>query len=326
MHFFGFPSSVAELPENQTFQQPFYQQAMCDSAPAKTSVDITESTLTYNIPAPRKRFRDSFDQQLYVAPAQQKNACTAQLPAAFAGEDIFPQIQQYQYEINTIINQHVSIYNFSFYHKCTFIVSNFLGFIGFLILIWYGDMQTKKIRIELEERQKQQARLLAAAIGEGVMKKLKEKDEQIHRLGKLNLVIQDRVKSLHMENQLLRDLAQTSEATANSLRTNLERILLHIGGEERASAGGAVEEDVESCCGSSDRGKDTEGAQDKDEGNSCYSDRKCKICGEREACVLLLPCRHLCLCSGCGSGSQQLQACPICNSSMTATLHVNMSS
>ncbi|KAL8508462.1 hypothetical protein ACS0TY_018913 [Phlomoides rotata] len=290
MHF-GFPSAD-ELPENQAF----YQQAVCDSAPAKNSV-ITDGAPMYN--SQRKRSRDCFN-QLYVAPdfpVQQKSAGMAQLPASmaqppvFAGE-MFPQIQQYQNEINAIINNH-----------------------------------SKKIRMELEQRQRHQARLLTAAIGEGVMKKLREKDEQIQRLGKQNFVIQERVKSLHIENQLLRDFAQTSEATANSLRSNLERILLHIGGEERAFAGGAAveEEDAESCCGSNDHGRDVEGAQDKEEGNRVYSDRKCKICDKGEASVLLLPCRHLCLCSGCGSGSQKLQACPVCHSSMTATLHVNMS-
>lgn len=155
------------------------------------------------------------------------------------------------------------------------------------------------------------------------MKKLKEKDEQIQRMGKLNLVLQERVKSLYVENQLWRDLAQTNEATANSLRSNLEQVLQHVGGgEERISY--AVEDDAESCCGSSDGGggRDAE-AQYKEEGNG--GDRRCRMCGERESCVLLLPCRHLCLCSVCGSGPQQLPSCPVCNSVMTATLHVNMS-
>ncbi|KAI3455839.1 hypothetical protein Pfo_012502 [Paulownia fortunei] len=292
MRFLGIPFAAA-LPENQSFYQP----VVCDSVQAKTSVN-TDSGLTYNISAPRKRSRDSIN-QLYAAPnfpTPQKSNSVSQFPS-FAGEDILPHIQQYELEIDAIISQH-----------------------------------TKKIRLELEERQKQQARLLAAAIGEGVMKKLKDKEEQIQRMGKLNLVLQERVKSLYVENQLWRDLAQTNEATANSLRTNLEQVLLHVGGEERVSAGAdvgaAVEEDVESCCGSSDHGRDAERgqAQGKDEGSSCYNDRKCKRCGERESCVLLLPCRHLCICNVCGSGSHQLQACPVCNSSMNATLHVNMSS
>ncbi|KAH6796111.1 hypothetical protein C2S51_037097 [Perilla frutescens var. frutescens] len=286
MRFLGIPSAAA-LPENQLFHQP----AACE---AKTSVN-TDSGLTYNIPAPRKRSRaDAFNQfhaaQNFSAPPPQKSNNLSQLPS-LPGDDILPQIQQYQFEIDAIISQH-----------------------------------TKKIRLELEERQKQQARLLAAAIGEGVMRKLKEKDEQIQRMGKLNLVLQERVKSLYVENQLWRDLAQTNEATANSLRSNLEQVLQHVGGDERVSATvAAAEDDVESCCGSSDGGRDAE-ALDKEEGSGgCYSDRRCKLCRERESCVLLLPCRHLCLCNVCGSGSQQLQSCPCCNSSVTATLHVNIS-
>ncbi|KAG6393901.1 hypothetical protein SASPL_144476 [Salvia splendens] len=204
--------------------------------------------------------------------------------AMLAGEEIVPGIQQYQYEIDAIISQH-----------------------------------TKKIRSELESRQKQQARILTAAIGEGVMKKLKDKDEQIQRMEKLNLVLQERVKSLYVENQLWRDLAQSNEATANSLRTDLEQVLHHVGnggGEQHLSAADVTDE--ESCCGS--RSAD---AEENDDGNS--SERRCRLCGEREASVLLLPCRHLCLCSACGSGSQQLQSCPVCKFSMTATLHVNMS-
>ncbi|KAG8385127.1 hypothetical protein BUALT_Bualt03G0009500 [Buddleja alternifolia] len=278
---------VFGMPENQSF----YQNVVCDSVKAKTSVN-TDSGLTYNIhPPPRKRSRDSINNnQFYAAPnfpATQKNNSVSQFPS-FVGstEDLSSQMNQYQLEIDSLISQH-----------------------------------TKKIRLEIEERQKQQARLMVASIGEGVMKKLKEKEDQIQRMGKYNLVLQERVKSLYVENQLWRDLAQSNEATANSLRSNLEQVLANVGGEGHVSA---VEDDAESyCCGSSDHGRrDVDGSHDK-EGDS---DRTCKRCGERESCVLLLPCRHLCLCNVCGSGSNQIQTCPVCNSNMTATLHVNMSS
>ncbi|KAK6118297.1 hypothetical protein DH2020_047970 [Rehmannia glutinosa] len=177
-----------------------------------------------------------------------------------------------------------------------------------------ANCNTKKMRLELQEMQKQEKKLLVTAIGERVMRKLKEKEDQIQRIGKLNFALQEKVKSLHVENQLWRDLAQTNEATANSLRSNLEQVLAHVATEE--------EEDAESCCGSTDHIDDDKVG----EGKSCYSDmRKCRRCGDRDSCVLLLPCRHLCLCNVCGSGSYQLQACPVCNSTMKATLHVNMS-
>ncbi|KAL6561864.1 hypothetical protein OROGR_002871 [Orobanche gracilis] len=287
MCFIGLPLGGASLPENRSFYQSPAAVA-CDSVvQAKTSVN-TDSGLTHNIPAPRKRSRDSTN-QLYAIPnypAPEKQSSVSQLPCFVAGEYILPQVQQYQMEVDAIISQH-----------------------------------TKRIRVELLERQKQQARLMAAAIGEVAMKKLKEKDDQIQRMGKLNLALQERVKSLYVENQLWRDLAKTNEAAAISLRSNLDQVLLHRcvggGGGRRAVA----EEEVESCCGSNSSCSDED-----NQGSGCVGDRRCKMCGERESCVLLLPCRHLCLCGVCGSGSRQLQACPVCNSSMNATLHVNMSS
>ncbi|CAI9784928.1 unnamed protein product [Fraxinus pennsylvanica] len=189
---------LSSMPENLL---PIYQSL--DSTPAKTSLN-TDSGLTYNLPpAPRKRSRESMN-QLYDAcnfGAPQENNS---ISPSFVGEEVLPQIQQYQLEIDCIISQH-----------------------------------TKKIKLELEERQKQQARLLLSTIGERAMNKLNEKEVQLQRMGKMNLVLQERVKSLFMENQLLRNLAQTNEATANSLRTNLEQVLAHVS-DERLSGGAAV--------------------------------------------------------------------------------------
>ncbi|PPR87232.1 hypothetical protein GOBAR_AA33451 [Gossypium barbadense] len=192
---------------------------------------------------------------------------------------------------------------------------------------------TEKVRLEVEERRKRQSRMLITAIQEGVMKKLKEKDEEIQRMGKLNWVLQERVKSLYLENQLWRDLAQTNEATANSLRTNLEQVLAHVGEERHASGGGAaaLADDAESSCGSSDEGwrkvvlrptqpHDTTAAV---VGNGNNNGRKCRKCGEKESSVLLLPCRHLCLCTMCGS--TLVGTCPVCDSVTNASVHVNMS-
>lgn len=249
------------------------------STQPKNSIN-SESGLTCNIPVSRKRSRDSYD-EIYAGanfPASQKSN-----GVSFVGEAMLPQIHQYQLEIDAVVTEH-----------------------------------TKKIRLELQQRQKQHAKQLVATIGESMMKTLKEKDDQIQKMGRLNLMLQEKVKSLYMENQLWRDLAQTNEATANYLRGEFELALAQAGG-----AAADVEEEVESC-GSSDHGREMEGGETPYK-DTCYSDRRCSRCGEGQCSVLLLPCRHLCLCSVCGSGSHQLQTCPVCDSSMTATLHVNIS-
>lgn len=171
--------------------------------------------------------------------------------------------------------------------------------------------QTEKLRIEVETRQRTQTRMLASTFQNAITKKLKEKDNEIVRMRNLNWILQERVKSIYVENQIWRDMAQTNEAHANNLRTNLDQVLAQV--QTLPTAPTVVEDDASSC------GSYVEGGEGiKAVGGSC------KQCGEREACVLVLPCRHLCLCTVCGSAL--LRTCPVCDSVMNASVHVNMSS
>ncbi|KAF3539185.1 hypothetical protein F2Q69_00023669 [Brassica cretica] len=151
--------------------------------------------------------------------------------------------------------------------------------------------QTETLRLELEARQQTQTRILASAVQSAIIKTLKAKDDEIARMGKLNGALQERVKSLYVENQIWRDLAQTNEATANTLRSNLEKVLAQVDDFPGTVNGGdgfchSVEEDAVSSCGS------CEGA-DGDDVTAVTGG--CRRCGEKRASVLVLPCRH-CVC------------------------------
>ncbi|XP_023519053.1 BOI-related E3 ubiquitin-protein ligase 1-like [Cucurbita pepo subsp. pepo] len=166
----------------------------------------------------------------------------------------------------------------------------------------------EKVRMAMEIRKKRESGMLVRAIEERLVKKLKEKDEEIERMGKLNWVLQERVKRLCMENQLWRDLAETNEATVNSLRTNLERLI------SAANDTATAANDAESSCGSNSGC----GITEEESGGG----RRCRKCMAGESRVLVLPCRHLCLCTMCGS---TLHTCPVCDSAINASVHVNFS-
>ncbi|GKF14099.1 probable BOI-related E3 ubiquitin-protein ligase 3, partial [Tanacetum coccineum] len=51
------------------------------------------------------------------------------------------------------------------------------------------------------------------------------------------------------------------------------------------------------------------------------STKKCLKCGKKQSCVLVLPCRHLCVCDVCETTTT---ICPVCTSTKSAALLVNM--
>ncbi|XP_031255259.1 probable BOI-related E3 ubiquitin-protein ligase 3 [Pistacia vera] len=292
---YGLPLSGTTT-TTETLQLPAtgYGSVISNSIPQK-SVIKSDSSLTYNnnsnlLLQSRKRSRDFFNPLLSFPSFQNQThkTCTT-APFSFLGHDISPQIQEQQFDLDRIISQHM-----------------------------------EKVKMEIEERRKRQARRILDAIEESVMKKLRAKEEEIEKMGKLNWALEERVKSLCMENQIWRDLAQSNEAAANALRSNLEQVLAATQAKDVRTPGGGFQDDeviddAQSCCGSSCDGDEKERRR-SDGGESTSG--MCRNCRKEEACVLLLPCRHLCLCTVCGSG---LHTCPVCKSVKTGSVHVNMS-
>ncbi|PKA65995.1 hypothetical protein AXF42_Ash010404 [Apostasia shenzhenica] len=200
-------------------------------------------------------------------------------PLAFLGEDLSPHLEQQMLEVDGLLAHY-----------------------------------TARMRAEIAERRRRFSRQLAAAMADGVRKRLKAKDEEIEKVKRMNWALGERIRSLCFENQVLRELAQTNEAAANLLRSNLEQILAagQLRGKEEEQQrfdGGATDDAGSCCCGENDHVE-------------ASSARVCRSCGEREPTVLLLPCRHLCLCAPCGSANNY---CPICNCFKSGSVNVNLS-
>ncbi|KAI9126906.1 hypothetical protein K1719_002502 [Acacia pycnantha] len=268
---------------------PIYQSNLCDPNSAKTSMNNDDSGLTYNFSSSRKRSRDEFTTTEFIDPRNTKLPSAANSWSPFLDQDLRLQIQNQQSEIGLLISQH-----------------------------------TDKVRMELEEQRIRQLTGLHSAIQEVMMKKLWEKDEEIQKIGKLNWALLERVRSLIQENQIWKELAETNEATANSLRCNLEQILAaHVNNEDHHHTAAVAEaDDAESSCGSNCEGQwavDTAASRGGG-GRSCEG--LCSKCGVRESIVLLLPCRHLSLCTMCGSSCHN---CPVCHSGINGSVHVNFS-
>lgn len=310
--------------ENGMF--PMYvSTGMMDTVPpAAAAAFKADSGLTYSLPISRKRSRESssfdpsvlsFPNAQFVDQINQVNNNNQKGALTFLGQDISMQIYQQQVEIDRFIANH-----------------------------------TEKVRTEIEATRRRNSMRLIAAAEEGINKRLRSKEEEIVKIGRLNSALEEKVKSLSVENQIWQQMAQTNEATANALRRNLQRILTQIQQQQNQTGwpDKTTVDDVQSCCGSnydeehhqspplaaadevavtamkSNQGNDVDSnyCNSGSDNNGRKLKRWCRNCGKMESCVLLLPCRHLCICSACESS---INACPICKSTKNATVHVNMS-
>ncbi|CAH2053867.1 unnamed protein product [Thlaspi arvense] len=256
----------------------------------KPKIQSVDSSVTFNSPVSSSSLRKRSREESVVAnPIPSQKRCTD--PLMFLGQDLSSSVQHHNFDIDRLISNHVEI-----------------------------------MRMEIEQRRKTQGRKIMEAIEQGLMKTLRAKDEEINHIGKLNLFLEEKVKSLCVENQIWRDVAQSNEATVNALRSNLQQVLAAV--ERNRWAEPTVADDAQSCCGSNDEGDSDERwriageAQDKKRMHTTTR-TMCRSCGKGEASVLLLPCRHMCLCTVCGSS---LNTCPVCKSPKNASLHVNLSS
>ncbi|KAK1298927.1 hypothetical protein QJS10_CPB14g00030 [Acorus calamus] len=128
----------------------------------------------------------------------------------------------------------------------------------------------------------------------GVACMLKKKDEEIANAITTVTTLKNHVFKLEGENFLWKKVAKDNGADLRTLKGELERMKREI-----AAVGDAGSE----CCGSSNPKMLI----------------PCRICGSRDSCMMMLPCRHMCSCRNCDRINQ---LCPVCNSVKNASVEV----
>lgn len=156
--------------------------------------------------------------------------------------------------------------------------------------------------MELEQRSRDYWSHVFCIVEQGMHRILIHKDQEIAKISDRNTELEEKLKTLAIDIQIWKKVAQTNEAMVMSLRRDLE--LAQVREEEEGENG--IEDDAMSNC-------------DGQKGGS--GNHICHCCRSNEISVLVLPCRHLCLCSEC---DRILGLCPICLSAKTTSLKINM--
>ncbi|XP_044353915.1 probable BOI-related E3 ubiquitin-protein ligase 3 [Triticum aestivum] len=175
----------------------------------------------------------------------------------------------------------------------------------------------RKMWAALAEQRRSHLRLIVSTVEARAAKRLKAKDDEIERVRAMNWALEERLRNIYMEAQMWRDAAKSHEAAANVLRADLQRVL---DAQAVRGGGGDGQDDAESCCWGENQ---VPICAEEEVGTPAPAGvGRCKGCGDGGAVVLLLPCRHLCVCAPCAAAAQ---ACPSCGCAKNGSVCVNFS-
>ncbi|KAM3237359.1 putative BOI-related E3 ubiquitin-protein ligase 2 [Capsicum chacoense] len=180
----------------------------------------------------------------------------------------------------------------------------------------YIKVQGDRLRQAILEKVQANQVQAITYVEEKVLQKLREKDAEVDDINKKNMELELRMEQMALEANAWQQRAKYNENLINTLKVNLQ----HVYAQSRDSKEGCGDSEVDdtaSCC----NGRATDLhllCRDSKEMKELMT---CRVCRANEVCMLLLPCKHLCLCKECES---KLSLCPLCQSTKYIGMEVYM--
>ncbi|KAG8084365.1 hypothetical protein GUJ93_ZPchr0010g11160 [Zizania palustris] len=183
----------------------------------------------------------------------------------------------------------------------------------------------ERLRRALAEVRRRHYRSLLGAAEVAAARRIREKEADVSKAARRGAELEERVALLRAEAASWQAKALADQSTAAALHAQLQQAAAAAQARGKAAednAPGAAAEDAESGFVDPDRVVEVTAPP------PC---RTCRTCRLRPSSVVLLPCRHLCVCDACEPAvsttitGTAVAVCPACRGAVTGTVQVFLS-
>nr|DAD34551.1 TPA_asm: hypothetical protein HUJ06_005191 [Nelumbo nucifera] len=185
----------------------------------------------------------------------------------------------------------------------------------------YIRVQEEHIAKGVREMKQRHMASFLNAIEKGVGRKLREKELEIENMNRKNRELLERIKQVAVEAQSWHYRAKYNESVVNVLKNNLKQAIAQGADQGKEGCGDSEVDDAASSYIDQNNRMSFPGGSGTSH-QALKEQMTCKACKSKEVSILLLPCRHLCLCMDCEGF---IDVCPVCQSMKTASVQVYMS-
>ncbi|KAJ1277720.1 hypothetical protein BS78_04G025400 [Paspalum vaginatum] len=194
---------------------------------------------------------------------------------------------------------------------------------------YYLRLQAEQIGKQMKEVNQRRMIYFLAKLERAVGKKLREKELEAEAMNRKSKELNEQIRQVAMEVQSWQSAALYNQSVADSLKSRLMQVVAQGTNLTREGSGDS-EEDNNNAGSSQDPNTGVpEGFFQSSllgggggQSTATLGLGACRWCGGKEASVLVMPCRHLCLCVDCERVSD---VCPVCRFPKSSSVEINMS-
>ncbi|KAG2663646.1 hypothetical protein I3843_16G043600 [Carya illinoinensis] len=173
-------------------------------------------------------------------------------------------------------------------------------------------VQGERLRQNILEKVQASQLQTLSIVEEKALQKFREKEVEVESINRKNAELEERMEQLTAEAGAWQQRARYYENMIAALKFNLQQVYAQ-NRDSKEGCGDSEVDDTASCC----NGRSIDFHLLCKDDNDMKEMMTCKACRVYEVCMLLLPCKHLCLCKDCES---RLSFCPLCQSPISNAL------